>query len=108
MKMSNVTKQIEVVLPNGAKVSADVPLILDENLVKLGLTAYLGTLFALTEPDENQQRTFLIRYVGNLITSSEILIKRMKASEEFDRDNTAHIVEQFLNSLNKEGKKTED
>jgi hypothetical protein len=94
-----------VTLPNGAEISADLPPTLDENLMKLGLTAYLGTLFGLTEIDKEQQRMVLIRYIGSVVTSSEILLKRAKAAEEFDKDNTAHIVEQFLQSLSKEEKK---
>lgn len=100
-----ITKRISVTLPNGAEISADIPLALDENLMSLGLTTYLGTLFGLTETEEDKQRNFLIRYIGNLVTSSEILLKRMKAAGEFDTDNTAHIVEQFLKSLSKGDKK---
>lgn len=95
-------KILKLELPTGCACEIKYPETVDEGLVEVAARAFLGTLAGLgNEPNNELRRAFLIKYSSAIINLSEMSLKRLLVARKLEPSTMAHIVDNFLRSLNK-------
>jgi len=96
-------------LLNGQEVSLNIDEEVDGKLFSILLSATIGTANGISSSvDEAKRRDFLLRYVTTVCAFSEFMLKQLQAAESLPVNKSMHIIENFLDSLNKEHAKDEE
>ena len=100
----NKLKEINLVLPNGASVSASFPAELDEKLVELSFRAVLGGLVAVSQSYSTEiSREYLVRFVASIVNDADSAAKSTQMNNRINNSNSSRIVDEFLKSIKKDG-----
>lgn len=98
--MATKFNRIEIDIPSGAKITADIPAELDGELVALALKGFLGGLYAITKcEDAEVRRTFLVRFVASAISEANAALHSTQMNTRIGDKSPQAIVEDLLKSL---------
>ena len=98
------TKTVTVTLPNQATISVVIPDCFDDKLITLLLRSLLGTIYGINSLDEKLKSSFMLRFVGEMVSLAENSVRTIQLTNELESNNldeTAKIIEQFIASLGK-------
>ncbi len=99
------TKTITVTLPNQATINAIVPDCFADKSIELLLRSLLGTIYGIRSLDKELRTSFMLRFVGEIVSLSENSVRTIQMTNSLEDNNpedTAKIIEQFLASLGKQ------
>ena len=103
MTLQNI-KTVTVTLPNQATISVVIPDCFDDKLIKLLLRSLLGTVYGINSLDEKLKSSFMLRFVGEMVSLAENSVRTIQLTNELESNNledTAKVIEQFIASLGK-------
>ena len=98
------TKAVTITLPNQATISVVIPDCFDDKLIELLLRSLLGTIYGIDSLDEKLKSSFMLRFVGEMVSLAENSVRTIQLTNELESNNlddTAKIIEQFIASLGK-------